>query len=85
MRFSSQMAHIKGADEERFAVLGSSTEKTLAIPRLKELPTPRVICCYPILILLLPSQDKQQLGFYQRCSPKERGSAGCTPLPTLFD
>lgn len=52
------MAHIKGADEERFTALGSSTEKTLAIPRLEELPKPWVICCYPILILLPPSQDK---------------------------
>jgi len=51
MRFSSP----DGPDqEEHFTALGSSTEKTLAIPPVKELPEAQVIWCYPVLILLLP-------------------------------
>lgn len=36
--FPLQMAHIKGADKKHLTALGSSTEKTLAIPHVKQLP-----------------------------------------------
>lgn len=54
------MTHTKGTEEECFTALGSFTEKVPAIPCVKELPRPQVFSCYPVLVLLLPSENKQQ-------------------------
>lgn len=54
------MTDIKGTEEECFTALGSFTENILTIPCMKELPKPQVFCCYPVLIWLLSSDNKQQ-------------------------
>lgn len=43
------MAHIKGADEEHFTALGSSTEKIYPDPRLFVV-TQYSSCCFPVRI-----------------------------------